>query len=172
MRLGIILKTYGQGVWRWPTRRALSQKTASESMNPNTCHRKSCLAGRTAWRMIDTIPRLAHRHERQGGALAVAATLKNQMSINSFGPARSGRQLLPSLQVEQKLHELSSSRKFLKKEAKRATLLSTSAAPIVSRIECIDSDGTPTSTVRSPVFAAMIGPIVVPQGQSFFTMNS
>ena len=50
--------------------------------------------------------------------------------------------------------------------------LSISETPTVSRIECIEREGTPRSTVRSPVLAAMIGPMVVPHGQSLRTMNS
>eukprot|EP00035_Acanthoeca_spectabilis_P023207 m.448283 g.448283 ORF g.448283 m.448283 type:complete len:75 (-) comp19637_c0_seq1:2480-2704(-) len=53
-----------------------------------------------------------------------------------------------------------------KKVLRMILLLVMSATPIVSRIECIDKDGTPMSTARSPVLAAMIGPMVVPQGQS------
>ncbi len=40
---------------------------------------------------------------------------------------------------------------------------STSAVPAISRQECIESIGLPTSTVRSPTRAAVIGPIVDPQ---------
>ena len=43
---------------------------------------------------------------------------------------------------------------------------STSAAPAISRQECIDSMGLPTSTVGMPVRAAVIGPIVEPHGWS------
>jgi hypothetical protein len=32
--------------------------------------------------------------------------------------------------------------------------------------------GAPTSTVLSPAFAAIIGPMVDPQAESFFTMKS
>ena len=42
----------------------------------------------------------------------------------------------------------------------------TSAAPAISRHECIDSMGLPTSTVGMPVRAAVIGPIVEPHGWS------
>ena len=35
-----------------------------------------------------------------------------------------------------------------------------SETPIVSRIECIDKEGTPTSMVRIPVLPEMIGPVV------------
>ena len=41
-----------------------------------------------------------------------------------------------------------------------------------TRTECIDHEGMPTSTVRSPVRAEMIGPMVEPHGQSFLTTNS
>jgi len=70
------------------------------------------------------------------------------------------------------LHLVLSSAKRPKKAWKMRKQLSTSATPIVSRIECIERQGAPTSTVRNPVCAAIIGPIVEPQGQSFFTMNS
>lgn len=47
-----------------------------------------------------------------------------------------------------------------------------SDTPTVSRMECMESEGMPTSTVRIPVLAATMGPIVVPQGQSLRTTNS
>ena len=40
------------------------------------------------------------------------------------------------------------------------------------RMECMLRLGMPTSAVRSPTRAAMMGPIVVPHGQSLRTMNS
>ena len=48
----------------------------------------------------------------------------------------------------------------------------TSSTPIVSRMECIEREGTPRSTVLIPTLAEMIGPMVDPQGQSFLTTNS
>ena len=38
--------------------------------------------------------------------------------------------------------------------------------PAVSRHECMPSIGAPTSTVATPSSAAVIGPIVLPQGRS------
>ena len=43
---------------------------------------------------------------------------------------------------------------------------STSAVPAISRHECIDITGMPTSTVRSPRRADVIGPIVDPHAMS------
>ena len=43
---------------------------------------------------------------------------------------------------------------------------------MVSRMECIEREGTPRSTVLMPTLAEMIGPMVEPQGQSFLTTNS
>ena len=42
--------------------------------------------------------------------------------------------------------------------------------PQVSLIECIPNIAQPTSIVLIPVPDAIIGPIVDPQGESFFTM--
>lgn len=47
-----------------------------------------------------------------------------------------------------------------------------STMPITSRHECILSWGIPASTVRMPVKAETVGPIVDPQGQSLRTTNS
>lgn len=46
-----------------------------------------------------------------------------------------------------------------------------SSTPIISRIECMDSCGDPTSTVLIPERAESIGPIVLPQPESLFTCN-
>ena len=48
----------------------------------------------------------------------------------------------------------------------RAIIGATSAAPASSRHECIESIGFPTSTVRIPTRAAVIGPIVEPHARS------
>lgn len=42
----------------------------------------------------------------------------------------------------------------------------------VSRMECMASCGLPKSTTRSPSREAKMGPMVVPQGESFRTMRS
>lgn len=42
----------------------------------------------------------------------------------------------------------------------------------VSRMECMASWGLPKSSTRSPSREAKIGPMVVPQGESFRTMRS
>ncbi len=44
--------------------------------------------------------------------------------------------------------------------------------PAISRHECIESIGLPTSTVRTPRRAAVIGPIVEPQAMSLRVTNS
>lgn len=77
------------------------------------------------------------------------------------------------LQNESHPSKLSSiSLKFLKKERKTDNPYVKSAMPIVSRMLCIDSCGIPKSTVLMPVFELIIGPMVVPQGQSDLTTNS
>ena len=38
-----------------------------------------------------------------------------------------------------------------------------------ARVRVMLGEGTPRSTTRSPVLEAMIGPMVVPHGQSFLT---
>jgi hypothetical protein len=43
---------------------------------------------------------------------------------------------------------------------------------MTSRQECIDSWGIPASTTRIPVLALIMGPIVLPHGQSLRTTNS
>ena len=43
---------------------------------------------------------------------------------------------------------------------------------LISRAECMDSRGTPTSTVGMPRRAAVMGPIVVPQGIALFDTKS
>ena len=62
--------------------------------------------------------------------------------------------------------------KCLKKALNKLKPCVRSAVPITSRQECIESCGIPKSTVRIPVSALIIGPIVVPQGQSDLTTNS
>lgn len=62
--------------------------------------------------------------------------------------------------------------KCLKKALNKLKPCVKSAVPITSRQECIESCGIPKSTVRIPVRALIIGPIVVPQGQSDLTTNS
>ena len=47
-----------------------------------------------------------------------------------------------------------------------------SSTPHISLIECMDSWGAPTSTVRQPKFAARMGPMVLPQAMSLRTQNS
>lgn len=47
-----------------------------------------------------------------------------------------------------------------------------SKTPQVYLIECIPSIGMPRSMVFIPVPDAKIGPIVVPHGESFLTINS
>ena len=47
-----------------------------------------------------------------------------------------------------------------------------SSTPHISRIECIDSCGAPTSTVRQPRLEARIGPMVEPHAMSLRTLNS
>jgi hypothetical protein len=47
-----------------------------------------------------------------------------------------------------------------------------SSVPHISRMLCIDSCATPTSTVRQPSADARMGPMVLPQGMSFRTQNS
>lgn len=42
----------------------------------------------------------------------------------------------------------------------------------VSRMECMASWGLPKSSTRRPSREAKIGPMVVPQGESFRTMRS
>ena len=56
--------------------------------------------------------------------------------------------------------------KSRRKERKRASVVSRSLAPIISRQECMDSCGMPRSTARMPVAADTMGPIVDPHGQS------
>ena len=72
----------------------------------------------------------------------------------------------------QKAHVSSSSRKLAKKLANSCFDVRMSVTPTVSRMECIEREGTPTSAVRRPTRAAMIGPMVVPHGQSLRTTNS
>jgi len=67
---------------------------------------------------------------------------------------------------------LSISRKLLKKALNISRPVAKSSTPIISRTECIESCGSPTSTARIPVAAEMIGPMVDPQGQSLRTTNS
>jgi len=62
--------------------------------------------------------------------------------------------------------------KFSKKELKKERPCDKSAIPITSLQLCIDSCGIPRSAVLMPVFELMIGPIVVPHGQSDLTTNS
>jgi hypothetical protein len=45
-------------------------------------------------------------------------------------------------------------------------ILGTSAAAATSRHECIESIGLPASTVRMPISAAVIGPMVLPHARS------
>ena len=47
-----------------------------------------------------------------------------------------------------------------------------SSTPHSSRAECIDSCGTPTSTVSMPRRVAVIGPIVVPHGMLLRLTNT
>ena len=74
--------------------------------------------------------------------------------------------------LQAKAHCSSRAGKEARNVLKRRTEVSMSVTPTVSRMECIESEGTPRSTTRSPVLEAMIGPMVVPHGQSFLTMNS
>ena len=53
--------------------------------------------------------------------------------------------------LQAKAHCSSSAGKEARKEPKRPTAVSMSATPTVSRIECMESEGTPRSTVRTPV---------------------
>jgi len=77
------------------------------------------------------------------------------------------------LHTESHPSKLSSiSLKFLKKEPKMDNPCDKSAIPITSLQLCIDSCGIPKSTVLIPVFELIMGPIVVPQGQSDLTTNS
>ena len=47
-----------------------------------------------------------------------------------------------------------------------------SSTPHISRIECIEREGAPTSTVLHPSPDAKMGPIVLPQPISLLTQNS
>ena len=47
-----------------------------------------------------------------------------------------------------------------------------SSTPHSSRAECMDSSGTPTSTVRMPSRVAVSGPMVEPQGITLLETNS
>jgi len=53
-----------------------------------------------------------------------------------------------------------------KKRFMTSIIFGTSAAAATSRQECIESMGLPTSTVRMPSSAAVIGPMVLPQPRS------
>lgn len=55
---------------------------------------------------------------------------------------------------------------------KRVRVWSTPVVQAVSRMECMASWGLPKSSTRSPSREANIGPMVVPQGESFRTMRS
>lgn len=55
---------------------------------------------------------------------------------------------------------------------KRVRVWSTPEVQAVSRMECMASWGLPKSSTRSPSREAKIGPMVVPQGESFRTMRS
>lgn len=55
---------------------------------------------------------------------------------------------------------------------KRVRVWSTPEVQAVSRMECMASWGLPKSRTRSPSREAKIGPMVVPQGESFRTMRS
>mmetsp|Transcript_17254 Transcript_17254/g.38902 ORF Transcript_17254/g.38902 Transcript_17254/m.38902 type:complete len:290 (+) Transcript_17254:412-1281(+) len=63
-------------------------------------------------------------------------------------------------------------RKCLKKAANRSLPWETSFTPMTSRMECMESWGHPRSMARMPVVAEIIGPMVLPHGQSFRTTNS
>src|SRR5262249_43601588 len=58
-----------------------------------------------------------------------------------------------------------------KKACSTRIIGSTSAAPAISRQECMESMGLPTSTAGIPVRAALIGPIVEPHGPSLRGVN-
>ena len=55
---------------------------------------------------------------------------------------------------------------------KRVRVWSTPVVQAVSRMECMASWGLPKSSTRRPSREAKIGPMVVPQGESFRTMRS
>jgi len=55
---------------------------------------------------------------------------------------------------------------------KRVCVCTTLEVQHISRIECMDSWGAPTSTVAMPNFDDMIGPIVEPHGESLRTTKS
>ena len=48
----------------------------------------------------------------------------------------------------------------------------TELVPIISRHECIDNCGMPTSMTRMPKLALVMGPIVEPQAESLRTITS
>ena len=64
-----------------------------------------------------------------------------------------------------KLHFASSSPNDLKNSRKRMKELLMSSTPTVSRMECIEREATPTSTVRSPTLEAMMGPTRAGKGK-------
>ena len=55
---------------------------------------------------------------------------------------------------------------------KCSTHKAVSSVPHISRIECMESCGIPTSTVRMPLLVLKIGPIVLPHPKSERTTNS
>lgn len=55
---------------------------------------------------------------------------------------------------------------------KRVVLCSTLEVQHISRMECMESCGPPTSTTGMPSRAARMGPMVVPQGLSLRTITS
>mmetsp|Transcript_47156 Transcript_47156/g.122334 ORF Transcript_47156/g.122334 Transcript_47156/m.122334 type:complete len:204 (+) Transcript_47156:152-763(+) len=70
------------------------------------------------------------------------------------------------------MHASSRARNLEKKVLKSTRLFIISATPKVSRMLCIERIAIPRSTARIPVFDDMMGPMVLPHGQSFLTANS
>ena len=67
---------------------------------------------------------------------------------------------------------LSISENFEKNVLHRRRSSETELTPIISRQECIDNCGMPTSMTLMPKLAEVIGPIVEPQAESFLTITS
>lgn len=68
--------------------------------------------------------------------------------------------------------ESSISRKYRKNPVNSCLPWVKSWTPMTSRQECIESCGMPASTVRMPVKALIVGPMVLPHGQSLRTTQA